>query len=85
MIYIVNRMDGADFDLWSCYLFSDELSEMLFFYLPASIVLPINIVFFVLILKRTKYIQHEAKRLEEGTLQGTDSKIQKFLNRKKKK
>lgn len=114
MIYIVNRLDGADYDLSSCYLFSeklnqnftayendvnkltiettflcfsvgDQLLELLFFYLPAAISLPMNIVFFVLILKRIKYVQHEAKRLEEGTLQGTDSKIQKFLNKKKRK
>lgn len=114
MIFIINRLDGADHDFSSCYLFSekflakfnenftivyelpieiaslcffsdDQLLEFVFFYLPAAISLPMNIVLFVLILKRIQYVQHEAKRLEEGTLRGTDSKIQKFLDKKKKK
>lgn len=59
--------------------------SFLFFYLPAGIVLPLNIVLFVLILKRIQYIQHESKRMEEGTLHGADSKIQAFLIKKRKK
>lgn len=27
MIYIVNRLDGADYDFSSCYLFSEKLNQ----------------------------------------------------------
>lgn len=68
-----------------CVFLGDQYLEIIFFYLPAGISLPMNVVLFVLILKRIQYVQHEANRLEEGTLQATDSKIQKFLNKKRKK
>lgn len=59
--------------------------EILFFYLPVTIILTINTVLFVLILKRIRYVQQEVKRMEEGTLNETSSKLKEILDKKKKK
>lgn len=67
------------------HILDDWSDEVIFFYLPAAIILTVNVVLFVLILKRMRHVQQEASRLEEGTLKETNSKLQHILDKKKRK
>lgn len=72
------------FILWQKFIILDGLlQELVFFYLPASILLISNIVLFVLTAKRIHQVQIEANKNQDATLQENTTKVQKILNKKK--
>lgn len=66
------------------FIISDgSIQELILFYLPASILLLINVALFILTANRIRRIQFEANQNLNDTIQQNDAKLQSILNKKK--
>lgn len=70
-----------NFECSICFISGENLSRLLYFYLPLCIIWAINVLFFILTVRRIIQLHHELKVM----LKNESSRHQRKLNKDKEK